>query len=428
MSSGVSVARGAEMLRCLLDTQSLDVRRLDLSGFRHWLDHHLNRWKHDAIFSQRTKIRSLRESQPQLLLLEKQHRFAAAADAATASYDRLQRLAQEIADADKAVVGLTRAVQDSPPEKRPALQRKLASFQARRQLLQTEYRELVQATPERRTLLRIEDDLQRLHHAAGLDREEAALKRLQRERGRRSGRSGDSFEQLTIQTALAEIVPELLCEEDAAGEVHLLRGVTLGAAGVELDQLVLRQPPSDDEPVEVLAIVEVKRNLNDVAHGFRRRQQNLAWLAGDAAGYDPRVYRTRYFVSGHFDRPVVRQHGEKKFLFDRGSFRHFHRDAATQLFLDRLYLITRPGPMWGLSSAALNRISYRVATDRHWDPNDEEYLCQLMQWCRTLAHEIETPDVLRIYASKTPRARQVLLAAEHPRPNPPIFDPCDFKL
>ena len=80
------------------------------------------------------------------------------------------------------------------------------------------------------------------------------------------------------------------------------RGVTLGAAGTELDQVIVRLPSRAERPVEVLAVVEVKRNLNDLAHGFRRRQDDLAWLTGHTANYDPRRYRTRQFPTGHFDK------------------------------------------------------------------------------------------------------------------------------
>lgn len=430
MSSHVSVARGAEALRRLLDEQCLDVRQLDLPAFRHWLNRQLDRWQDDSVFAQRTKIRSLRRSDPRLLTLEQAHRRAAAADATAASHDRLQQLSREMADADKAIAGLAQAVEGSVPEKRAALQQKLESFLARRQSLQVELAELVRVSPERQALMRIEDELQQLRRTTGVDREEAMLAKLQRERGQRSGRSGESFEQLTTRLVTSEIVPELLRggKHEAEGKVHVLGGVTLGAARVELDQLVIRQPPGEGEPVEVVAVVEAKRNINDLAHGFRRRQENLAWLTGNAGGYDAQEYRTRHFVSGHFDRPAIHQHEGKEFRFTRGSFRYFHRDASTQLFLDSLYLITRPGPLWGLSSAALSRIGYRVATDRRWDPDDEEYLHKLMRWCRTLSHDVETPDVLRIYASTAQRSRQVLLAVEHTPRNWPIVNPSEFGL
>jgi hypothetical protein len=190
--------------------------------------------------------------------------------------------------------------------------------------------------------------------------------------------------------------------------VRVLRGVTLGAARMEIDQLVICCSRGAGEPVEVLALMEAKRNLNDLAHGFRLRQENLAWLTGDETRHDPELYRTRSFPAGRFDGAVHESDGER-YVFDAGSFRRFRPDPATAMVLDGLYLVTRPGTIWGISSAALARIGHRVATDERWDPQSEAYLQRLLEWCRSLAHAVETPDVLRMYASTEARARQVLL-------------------
>src|SRR5262249_2114226 len=177
----------------------------------------------------------------------------------------------------------------------------------------------------------------------------------------------------------------------------------------EFDQLVVRRPPGG-RPVEVLAVVEAKRNINDLAHGFCRRQEDLAWLAGDGAGYDPQAYRTRHFPSGHFDRAAAHEQDGESFVFAPGSFRRIRRDAATGRFLHRLYFITPAGPLWGVSTAALARIAHHVAGDGGWDPDDDAYLQRLLAWCRALAQPVETPDVLRLYAATPRRGRQVLVA------------------
>src|SRR5262249_24549139 len=151
------------------------------------------------------------------------------------------------------------------------------------------------------------------------------------------------------------------------------------------------------------------RNLNDLAHGFRLRQENLAWLTGDASAYDPEAHRTKVFRSGHFDREAVHNEGGEAFVLACESFRRFRRDPATGLFLGRLYFITRAGMMWGVSAAALGRIHSRVATDERWDPDSEAYLGGLLRWCQSLAEPLETPDVLRIYEAVPKQARQILV-------------------
>jgi hypothetical protein len=162
--------------------------------------------------------------------------------------------------------------------------------------------------------------------------------------------------------------------------------------------------------VEVLALVEVKRNLNDVAHGFRRRQENLAWFTGDERHYDPQEYRTRFFRSGHFDREAVHEQDGERFVFSRGSFRHFRREPGTGPFLRRLYFITREGTLSGLSASALARLRHGVATEERWRLEDDDSLRELLRWCQSLAEPLETPDVLRLYCSVPGRGRQVLVA------------------
>jgi hypothetical protein len=239
----------------------------------------------------------------------------------------------------------------------------------------------------------------------GLDGEEARLRELLRAGGRGSGRRGAAFEELAAELTRVHVLPGLR----DGGEPRVLRGVKLGAARMELDQVVARPGAAPGEPTEVLAVVEVKRSPNDVAHGFRMRQENLAWLTGDDEGYEPAAYRTRAFPAGRFDRPAVHAEGGESWRFGPGSFRRFRRDPATGLFLDGLYLVTREGPLWGVGGAALARITRRVASDEHWNPASDAYLAGLLEWCRTLAHPVETPDVLRTYAAAGERAGQVLV-------------------
>jgi hypothetical protein len=404
------VIRGYGELRRLLREQTFDLRRLDLPGFRRWLDGLLARWQNDPVFVQRAKVRDLRRTHPSLRTLEDEYRRAALADAASVSFPRLHRLEQELASIAKAVRGLTEALRGAPPERQPAVRQKLETFLARRQALEDETADLIRATPERQELLRIGADLERLRSAVGLDREEAAVARLLKQQGRRSGRSGDSFEELALALTWSAVVPDLVAGDEASPGVHVLPGVTLGAARTEFDQLVVRQPADRAQPVEVLAVVEAKRNINDLAHGFRLRQENLAWLTGATDGYDAELYRTGHFRSGHFDREAVHRHGGESFVFVRDSLRHFRREPRTGFILDRLYFITREGPLWGLSAAALRQVSAHVATDRHWAPDSDVYLEGLRRWCLARTEPLETPDVLEIYASTPGHGDQVLFA------------------
>jgi hypothetical protein len=400
-----NVTRGVRALRRLLREQTFDLRGLDLPGFRDWLGRRLEHWRQDPVFVQRGRLRDLRREHPLLGTLEKKYRRAAHADAASAPFARLRRLEQEIIDTDKAVAGLGAALERAVPESIPALREKLTAFQARVRELHEEQARLVRSCPERQNLLRVRAELDQLRRATGLDREDARLESLLKRQGRRSGQAGESFEQLARTLTERLIVPELR----RVRPLHVLTGVTLGAARIELDQLVIRKPKTDGRPVEVLAVVEVKRNLNDLAHGFRLRQENLAWLSGAAGGYDPALYRTRDFPSGHFDRAAVHRQGGEAFLFSHQSFRRFRREPATETMPDHLYFISRAGTIWGVSAAALGRIGFRVATDERWEPEGDAYLRKLLRWCQSLAEPTETPDVLEMYAATPARGRQVLV-------------------
>jgi hypothetical protein len=291
------------------------------------------------------------------------------------------------------------------------LRLKMQAFQARQQALREELDLLIQASLPRQSLLRITAELQRLRSALGLDHAEARLAQLRKQHGRCSGRAGHSFERQALALSREYIVPDLFRRRSTASadRLRILTGVTLGAARTEFDQVLIQQPRGRQCLVDVLAVVEVKRNINDLAHGFRRRQENLAWLTGASAHYDPALYRTGLFRSGHFDREAIHQEGGESYRFDPGSFHRFRRDPAAGMFLDRLYLITQTGMMWGLSSAAMARFRFRVATDEHWEPDLDSCLLPLWRWFQALAEPIETPDLLRIYCLSARRGQQVLV-------------------
>jgi hypothetical protein len=409
MTTPIPVERGVRALRGLLRERTFDLRQLDVAGFRRWLERHLSHWERDPVFQQRSRIRDLRRAHPELIALEKEHRRAVAADAAAPEFARLGEVEQELFTTGKALAGLSDAIAGAAAERRQALIIKQDGFQARQQELQAEQAGLLRTSPARQVLLRLDAELHQLRAAIGLDREEATLQQLLKQHGRHSGRSGATFEEETLSLTQQHILPEVLRERAAQG-VHILTKVTLGAARTEFDQLVVRPARRPDQPVEVLALIEVKRNINDLAHGFRRRQENLAWLTGDTVGYDPEQYRTKHFRTGHFDREAIHEHAGETFRFARRSFRRFRRDAATGLFLNRLYFITRPGDLWGVSVAALSQIGHRVATNDDWEPESDAYLGRLLRGCQSLAEAVETPDVLRTYAAAPRRGRCILLA------------------
>lgn len=406
--------RGTRELHRLLE-RAVDLRNLDVEGFRHWLTRQVSFWEKDPVFVERARIRDLRRAHPELRALEREERHAAAVDAASPQAEHLLRVEGELAKTHKALAGLSAALERSGPGEQPRLRDKLSAFQARESALQHEQARWTEASAPRQELLRVRAELLRLGSDLGLERARADLAELLRQQGQRTGKEGGTFEQRVLPLTWKLIVPDLIRGargargREAVARLRVLRGVGLGAARTEIDQVIIRQPRRPGRPVEVLALVEVKRNLNDLAHGFRRRQENLAWFTGEADHYEPAQYRTWYFRSGHFDREAVHEEEGERFLFARESFRHFRREPDLGVFLRRLYFITRAGTLSGVSTEALARIRHRVATHERWPWRSDADLGELLRWCHSLAEPLEAPDVLRLYGSVPGRGRQVLV-------------------
>jgi hypothetical protein len=418
MSAHEDPIRGAAALGRFAEENDADVRGLEPPGFGRWLERQLARWRRQPDLRQRSRIRDLRRANPRVARLEAELREATGRDERSACFARLEQVEKALRDTAKAVSGLRGALAEAEPEKAISLRRKLDGFVAERERLRREQAELERASPERREARRVREELERLRREVGLDREEARLRALLEERGQRSGRSGAAFEVQALELTRRHLVPELAHAVGLAdGRVHVLTRVTLGAARVELDQVVVRAP-AHAAPVEVLGVVEVKRNVNDVARGFRLRQENLAWLTGAETGYDAQRYRTRRYTTGRFDRGAVHRQDGVDYVFTTESFRRFAAEPCTGAPLDGLCFVTRAGPLWGLDSAALGRVAFRVATDEAWQPDDEAYLGRLLQWCRSLAAELEAPDVVRRYAAAGAAAERFLIvpyAASQPQ-------------
>jgi hypothetical protein len=388
------------------DELTCDLRTVDLAGFRRWRDAQLIRWATDPVFVQRSRIRDLRRAHPELRALEADHARALRAEAESAIGPRLGEIERQLNDIGRAVSGLTDAISRAEPARRPSLKAKHDVFAARGRMLEEERSTLAEASPEQQELLRATAALDQLRAAIGIDGEERLLAELLTNRGRGSGRAGTAFEDEALEITRTRIVPTLAADPS---NLHILRTIRLGAAGLELDVAVVRRPDGADVPVEVLAIVEAKRNINDLAHGFLRRQINLDWLTGDRAMYDPAEHRTGVFDTGHFDRPADHWQVGQSHIFAPGSFDRFVRDTSGY-YRHGLYLVTRAGPIWGLSTASLSRLAAAVSTDENWDLNDDDCIDRLFIWARSLAGPVETPDVVRLFAADPDRSSQLIVS------------------
>lgn len=355
--------RGREAIHHLQE-RTWDLRCQDLAGFRKWLGARLESWFRDPVFRQRARIRDLRRQHPELLLLEAQVREARRALLESAEQPRVASLERELHKATRAVQGLTEAL----PE-HPHVEAKLAFFRQKRERVSGELREARGPLPE------LETRLHNLNRKLGIAEEEAILAELLRSVGSQPARQGKAFEVEALELSERLLLPE-------TGAEAILTGVTLGAADTEFDQVLVR----GTRPVQVLAVVEVKRNPNDLARGWQKRGESLAWLQGRLE--DPERFRTASHPTGRFEG-----YEHRGYHFDPTSFQE----------VGELHLVSRPGPLWGADGRALARMAFRLSTDVRLKANEK-----FRQWCLGLTHPCETPDLLARYA-QGPADRLILL-------------------
>lgn len=385
-----------------VDTHAVHFRSLDLDGFRAWLSQRIEESLRQPDFAQRCRIREI-ERTHRRRLRDRERRLQKAEDAyrQLPAREQIEQLKHRLESLKKGVAGLEQAVAEdrADPEK-------LESFRRQYMEVVREFLLLVEDHPEWRRLGRAKGSLERLREEIGLTDAEAELEALGRKQGNSSTASGSYFETVSSEATHRLILPDIT---HAGEQAHVLHGVTLGCARGELDQVVVVRR-GEGAAVEVRAIVEAKRNINDLAHGFRQRQENLAWFAGDSSGYDPQLYRTDRYTEGHFAGPVTHEEDGETFLFDAGSFESITKDAESGWRLDHLYFVTEQRPLLGVGMAEHGQILNRVATDPAFNIDSKVVLGKYRKWAQQLVEPMQTEDVLALYAKTEEWARQIVFA------------------
>ncbi|MCB9881764.1 MAG: hypothetical protein H6834_08245 [Planctomycetes bacterium] len=401
----MSLHRGQQELRRYLDAQEPKVASLDIDGFRAWLGRRLEVESRDPGFQLRTRIQEI-ESRPEFVAARKAYRQAERALAQTTEGQRMRSLLAEIESGEKAIEGLRGALANGAG----APQRtKLDQFEDQVDTAHRALRHLHRTSQAFQQYESAREHLERLEQDSGLRDAEQALVQHQKHRGRRAGNQGDDFERLALEVLRETVVPELTRQGET---LHVLSGVTLGCARAELDHVIVREYAR--RSVDVRAIVEVKRNVNDVASGFRMRQENIAWFRGAHEGYDPVLYRTQRYQHGHFDREAVHEAPDgHSFVFDRRSFQRFKPDDRKGHYLKHLYFFCDRRPLLGIGASEYSKLTYRIQTMPEFDLADDRTLTQVFHWLCEMAPAIQTRDVLEWYARRKPLATQILLWDRH---------------
>ena len=397
------LTRGLAEIDALLESDPGRVSRLEGGRFQAWVEARVAEASHDPVFQQRCVIRDLsRAHHATLGPANDEVKEAEAAYRSSSHVSAVERAERELQQRLRAVEGLTKAVEEGRAQ---AAKRDAYAGEAER--ARERLAAAIQASPEYQRWVAAQRALEALEVRLGLHeaREELALRN--RRKGRAGSSQGSRFEHLTGRLIEANLRAEL---ESVEGQsVHCVSGATLQCARGEFDHLLVVDGPQ--ELVEVVAMVEVKRNPNDLAHGFLLRQENLAWFIDDASGFDLAAYRNDHFVTGRFDRPVTHIQEGRAFHFGPASFRRFQRDPQCGDILKGLWFITEARPLLGVSARELQQVLFRVSADPALDLAQPGSFALLRDWMERRVRPLQAADVLRRY--RRPDVAGQLLFTRH---------------
>lgn len=388
-----SIHSGHDFLTNYLQKNSFCFHNLTIESFRSFLKEILAREKNNHIFQQRAKIRDIKKNNwQQYNSLQKELLVAEQNFLEHPNKPLLQEIENGIDSSQKAISGLSDFLEKNPTdEKRRA---KLEDFQAKLKDLQQQQDELIAKTPEKVQFEKAKQELSDLETALGLPEEEEKLAAIQKKIGQNRSFSGSQFEDVSLPIVQENVCPILCKRYDLQpADVTILSNVTLECARAEIDYLVVQQVPQ--KPVKVLAIVEVKKNINDIAAGFELRQENIHWFTNNSDKYDEQLYRTKVFKDGHFNCAVTHSEHGSEFLFDHTSFAHFKSDG--EHFLRDLFFITYQKNLTGLRASEKSILCHKISTDVFFDIDDDEYIIKLFSWCLERFSSLQTKQVLELY-------------------------------
>ncbi len=399
------LARGEDILREVLAQAPVPVRELPRPAFAAWLRALVADASTDPAFAYRRAVADLERLHHRELSAARQRLEQAREALRQSASGAAVAEAQEAADrARKGAAGLAQAVEEgrASPAKRDAFVAQAAEAERRLEAA-------IAASPEYRALQAAEQALGELERSVGLTAAQDRLAALQRASGQARTRLGDAFEDVARRIVEQVVVPEV----GDGGPLTVLSAVTLGCARGELDHVVV-DVRGEQDPVVVLAVVEAKRNLDDLGHGFVRRQENLAWFTSAPTGWSAEDYRNRHYPEGRFDRPMAHVEHGRRFVFDPTSFAALRPEPLGGALLDGLWFVSERRPLTGLGTKDHQRLVHRLATDPWLDLDDPQRVEGLREWVQAHTSEVQATDVLERYLDAD-RAAQIVLT-ERRRP------------
>ncbi|WP_372369952.1 endonuclease V [Candidatus Uabimicrobium sp. HlEnr_7] len=384
---------GYDFLTNYLQKNSFCFHDLNTDNFRNWLKNLVEREKNNNSFQQRSKIRNLKKDNwEEYHTLQKNLKIAERNFLNHPNKSSFEEVENAIDSSQKAIQGLSNFLQkNSDDEKR---QEKLKNFQEKLSNLQEQRDLLVKDTPEKVIFEKAQETLKNFEQSLGLPEEEAKLAAILKNQGQKRSFSGSQFEDVSLKIVQNNICSTLSQRYNLQTDnMVILSNVTLGCARAEIDYLVIQEMP--ETCVKVLAVIEVKKNINDVAGGFELRQENIHWFTKNSEKYDWQIYRTKIFREGHFDKKVKHSEHGKEYFFDSSSFLNFSHE--NEYYLQDLFFITYDRQLTGLRASEKSILSHRISTDVFFDLENDDYIEKLFTWCCERFSTLQTKNVLEFY-------------------------------
>ena len=370
---------------------------------------------HDLIFALQTQMRERREIYQQEIEEWQEKQQAWEHDHGD-FLERIQAVKKQIFRAEAGIQGIEKALSRVSPKKHEALQAKQEELRLAHRFSQ-EQLEARYEDPRWQGYQSLLAEKEQFYRTTGLSPVQKRIHHFQKKQGQDAQKTGSDFEhQMTGLTQkylihhCLRLSPQALIPQT----VHILRNVRLRSTKLEFDAMVV-QVLDFQEPVIVLAIIEAKKNPNDLGTGFLRRQENISWCTQSPDGYVRSEYKNKHYPSGLFDTEVGHFDpvSKRSYRFSHRSFSLFQRHK-TGYFLERLYFVCSAQPLIGISSKEHAILKHKLTMEFEKEL-EESAIRALWEDMRSHRKQGRTAvQVLELYTAEAWLSQHLMMVLETP--------------
>jgi len=357
----------------------------------------------------------------------------------TAEYTEWKELERLVIAGQHAVTSMEKFVQENDMSPSPRMIEKLESVRSllptKRQDLErnlTRYNELRASCVPLQEYERAMAEYSKIAAEVGLTSAQQFQTDAQKDSGSGRNNRGKSFESQAVEIVRNCLLPYLAEKHNVpVEEMIIVQNIRLGMASAngstaEIDSFVCIRNGACPKPkgthVIVLAIVEVKRNPDDIGHAFVNYQAPLAWLTGTSDPTDTARWICKTYPKGIFDRPFIQVHQNEPLVFTQDSFKKLRSRPITSImppdmqssfeastgsklhFVDDLYFIVKDGPIDCMISRSVATTLSLIADCPELDATNamNSEMQQALESIRILVNsrypsQLTTFDLLKLY-------------------------------